>query len=103
LSHLHRQPHHWQHWILVNDTDGTQVLRMPEKYVREMVADWRGVSVALGKSPEMAIDWYNKWRDTLALHPQTRSRVEVLLGVRRGDLYVQTVPHPDPRVAGSND
>jgi hypothetical protein len=26
LHHIHMNPHHWQHWVLVNDDDGTKVL-----------------------------------------------------------------------------
>lgn len=41
LHHIHNNPHHWNHWIIQNDTDGVEVIRMPEKYAKEMVADWR--------------------------------------------------------------
>jgi hypothetical protein len=35
LKHQHRNPHHWQYWLLQED-DGPQVrLRMPQAYVRE--------------------------------------------------------------------
>lgn len=101
LHHIHHNPHHWQHWILQTDEEGVKVLRMPEKYVKEMVADWRGVAVALGGEPEDAVAWYLNNKNTLALHPQTRSRVETLLSVRIPDRYVQTVVPPVPRVAGA--
>jgi hypothetical protein len=101
LHHIHWNPHHWQHHILHNDRDGVKVLRMPEKYVKEMVADWRGVGMALGKGRENAVGWYLDNKDTLALHPQTRSRVETLLSIKIPDRYVQVVPPPIPREPGS--
>lgn len=53
------------------------VLPMPERYVREMVADWYGAGMAQGK-PDIA-GWHaaNGWRKTL--HPDTLARVEDLL------------------------
>ena len=31
LLHIHRNPHHWQHWILINDdpNEGEIILEMP--------------------------------------------------------------------------
>lgn len=86
LHHIHSNPHHWQHWILRYDVPDTnkgqiEVLRMPEQFVRELVADWIGVGFTLGKGPENAKTWYKEHRDTMALHPQTRNRIEALLQI----------------------
>ena len=40
LNHIHQNPHHWQHWVLINDEDGTKALEMPKKYIVEMISDW---------------------------------------------------------------
>ena len=43
LNHIHRNPHHWQYWVLMDDgkTEPTEkVFEMPYKYVIEMVCDW---------------------------------------------------------------
>lgn len=101
LHHIHNNPHHWQYWILRTDSEGIKVLRMPEKYVKEMVADWRGVAAALGKGRAHAVTWYLTNKDSMALHPQTRSRVETLLGVKEPDNYQQTVSFPIPREVGT--
>ena len=41
LLHIHRNPHHWQHWILIHDDmeDGEleTVLEMPYDYISEMI------------------------------------------------------------------
>lgn len=52
---------------------------MPDVYIREMVADWRGAGRAAGKTDTAA--WYEKNRDKIILHPDTRQRVEELLGI----------------------
>lgn len=42
LLHLHRNPHHWQYWILINDDpkEGEIILEMPYNYIIEMICDW---------------------------------------------------------------
>lgn len=47
--HQKTQPHHWQHWVLITDSDEPRLraLPMPQKYVLEMVADWYGAGMAI--------------------------------------------------------
>lgn len=88
LHHIHKNPHHWQYWVLRTDSEGVKVLEMPDKFVREMCADWEGVGACFGKLPGHAGRWYVENRATMALHPVTRIRVEELLGVSAdGKLY----------------
>jgi hypothetical protein len=76
LNHIHKNPHHWQHWVLRTDTEGVKVLEMPDKFVREMCADWEGVGACFGKPKGHAARWYVEHRATMAMHPVTRIRVE---------------------------
>lgn len=79
---LHHQKlggkHHWQYWLLSEDDGGTRALEMPDRYRREMLADWRGAGLALGK-PDTA-EWYAANRDRMVLHPDTRAWIEAALG-----------------------
>ena len=75
LKHLHRNPHHHQHWLLVNDSDGTYPLEMPKKYGIEMVCDWRGAGKAINGKDDV-VAWYAKNKDSMVLHPETRNAVE---------------------------
>lgn len=87
LSHIQRNPHHWQHWCLINGASvvasrGTSVavnpidaLPMPRKYVFEMVADWMGAGRAYqGEYPKSIAEW--KWwqdnKDQIVLHEISR-------------------------------
>lgn len=77
LSHQ-RNKHHWQAWVVLGDGGSVKALPMPEKYVREMVADWVGAGKAIsGRSDPRP--WYdaNKWN--MLLHDETRDLVEMLL------------------------
>jgi len=72
--------HHWQFWCLITDSDEPRYkpLPMPERCIREMVADWVGAGRAITGKIEVC-DWYAKNRDKMLLAPETRARVEELL------------------------
>ena len=79
LKHQNRNKHHWQYWMLVNDDDGMVVtLKMPRKYIKEMVADWIGAGIAFtGK--DNVINWYAKNKDNMRIDRSTRKIIEELL------------------------
>lgn len=83
LSHIHRNPHHWQHWVLIKDdpdegTDGIVCMDMPYEYIIEMICDWWAFSWKSGNLYEI-FDWYEKHRDTMKLASTTRITVELIL------------------------
>lgn len=80
LHHQHRNPHHWQHWLLREDDGPTVALEMPESLIREMVADWMGAGRAITGKWEVA-SWYAKNRDKIVLAPETRSLVDRLVQI----------------------
>lgn len=76
--HWTHNPHHWEYWLPEPVCDTLVApLPMPERYVREMVADWYGAGMAQGK-PDIR-GWYETHKDKRLLHPQTTARVEALL------------------------
>lgn len=77
LYHIHRNPHHWQFWILIQDEDEDKILPMPDKYIKEMVCDWKGAGKVQGNHNTLM--WYNKHKDKMQLHPRTRDKVEDML------------------------
>lgn len=82
LLHLHRNPHHWQYWILINDDpeEGEVILEMPFEYIIEMICDWWSFSWSKGKLDEI-FDWYGEHSKYMKLAPETRKRVENILSV----------------------
>jgi hypothetical protein len=101
LNHIHRNKHHWNWWIYASDQEGVRVIRMEEKYLREMIADWKSVGMCLKGDPENAKSWYLERKDTMSLHPQTRNRVEFLLGITEAKPSIETVGYPSYRMPGS--
>lgn len=83
--HQKCQPHHWQYWLLTMDSGETVPTPMPEKFIREMVADWIGAGWAIRncKSLDEAVrgsrEWYSANSNKMRLSQRTRSRVEELL------------------------
>jgi Family of unknown function (DUF5662) len=72
--------HHWQYWLLTNDSDEPKVkpLPMPDKYIREMIADWWGAGRAITGVWD-AWAWYQKNKDRIILEESTRTEVEIKL------------------------
>lgn len=81
LKHLHRNPHHWQYWVLMDDGKAEhteKVFEMPYEYVLEMICDWWSFSWVKG-DPFTIFTWYDKHKDGMKLHPKTRKTVEDVL------------------------
>ena len=80
LKHIHRNDHHWQHWILKLDNGNIIILPMPEKCRLEMLCDWRGAAKAQGLGNN-TIKWYIQNKNKMSLHPDTRKWVEDKLNI----------------------
>lgn len=81
LAHIHKNPHHWQHWVLIHDEPEPQditILEMPYNYIIEMICDWWSFSWKSGDLKEI-IKWYNEHKDHMKLHDKTRKTVEDIL------------------------
>lgn len=80
LHHIHSNPHHWQHWVLINDNpdEGIVALRIPYRYVIEMICDWWAFSWSKGNLYEI-FDWYDKHKAYMKLHKDTRELVKEIL------------------------
>jgi hypothetical protein len=76
--HQRRNDHHWQWWVLPCDGGGMKAIEMARDAVVEMVCDWKGAGRAQGK-PDI-LGWYERHRQKMELHPNTRRQVERLLG-----------------------
>lgn len=78
LHHQRRNKHHYQYWLLKEDSGALKPLKMPKRYVLEMIADWRAASRAITGTDNTPA-WYDEHADLIVLHPRTRYLVECLL------------------------
>lgn len=87
LHHIHNNPHHWQHWVLINDDEkeGFKALDIPNSYIIEMICDWWSFSWTKGNLFEI-FDWYDSHKNYMMLSEKTRRFVESYLGKIKGKL-----------------
>lgn len=80
LMHIHRNPHHWQHWILINDDpgEGQTIMDMPYNYILEMICDWWAFSWNTGNLHEI-FAWYAEHEKYIKFSDKTRATVESIL------------------------
>ena len=78
LHHLHKNPHHWQYWVLIGDTSNnpTTALKMPVQYLIELLCDWSAMSLFQNND---IIFWYNQHKQHIIMHEETRQMLERML------------------------
>ena len=76
--HIHNNPHHWQHWVIVEGKDNYTVLDMPYEYIIEMVCDHWSFSFKKGNLNEI-FDWYEKNKKSIIFSDNTRKTYAEIL------------------------
>ena len=90
LHHKGRNKHHLEYWIdyAPNGDHAMAGMRMPEKYVAEMVCDRIAASKNYKGSrytDAAAWEYYDRSRDHYILHPETRKELETCLLILRDE------------------
>lgn len=84
LHHMHENGHHWQYWLFPDNFTprGSDVVNgavfMPEVNVREMVADWHGVELALNGKWSIT-GWLARSMPNIRLHPDSAAYLRRVL------------------------
>ena len=63
LKHQKRNPHHWQWWILKEDSGEYKIFEMSREYREEMLCDWHGAGKAIMGKNSNTKEWYLKNKD----------------------------------------
>lgn len=80
-NHKGKNKHHWQYWTDFENGE-LIVIKMPPKYLAEMLCDWVGAGKAYNKGNwtiETFKAWYKHDKDNMVLHTLTRSYIELLM------------------------
>lgn len=80
FSHIKRNKHHWQYWTYPNSKGELIAVEIPDKYVKEMVADWK--SACRLQENRGVVYWYSKHKRKLHFHPNTEKKIEKLIGFK---------------------
>lgn len=80
LIHMHRNPHHWQYWVLTDDSkgDGEKLIEMPLSYIFEMICDWWSFSWRADDLTTI-FKWWDEHKDWIRLHKRSRKVVNYIL------------------------
>ena len=95
LHHIHNNPHHWQHWVLVQDDGDVNsdhklvAIEIPDNYILEMICDWWSFSWGSNDLFEI-FSWYDSHKDRMVLHSKTKDKVEKLLTALNNSLNTNT-------------
>lgn len=90
LLHIHRNPHHWQYYVLINDDPDkeTECLEIPGNYIIEMICDWWSFSWKNGNLYSI-FDWYDEHKDHIQLNDKSREKIETILSKVKAKLNEQ--------------
>lgn len=72
LHHQRCNKHHWEYWVM---GDG-KVMPIPEKYIRQILCDWRAMSRAFNNDVKY---WFQNNREKMILHPETDTFIQDIL------------------------
>ena len=78
LLHIHRNPHHWQYWVLIGDESGIKALDIPYEYIIEMFLDHWSFSWKEGNLFEIK-NWYDSHKDIIIFSENTKRLYENIL------------------------
>ena len=74
FRHQRRNDHHWQWWVCITSKGRHIPMPMSSKARLEMICDWHGAGMAQG-DPDIR-GWYERNKEGMLLHPETRAWVE---------------------------
>jgi hypothetical protein len=77
LHHQHKNKHHWHYWVV--NPHKKEAVPMPEKYIIEMICDWRAMARKFG---DTVPEHFQKHHHRMVLHPDTFERIQQLLDVQ---------------------
>ena len=78
LDHRHRNPHHWEYWILYTSNGAPTALDMEYPYIIEMICDWWSFSWEKGDL-FLIFDWYKDHKKHIRMSKKTKATVEDIL------------------------
>lgn len=78
LIHIHKNPHHWQYWLLYEDEGDVKALDMDYPYIIEMICDWWSFSFKTGNLKEI-FSWYEDHKHVIKLSDKTENLVKKIL------------------------
>jgi len=77
--HQKRNKHHWNYWVSITRRDEIIPMKMPIKYIRQMIVDWNGMSRKFGGD---TVSYFLKNKDGMILHEETIKKINNILNIK---------------------
>lgn len=84
--HKGHNPHHWEYWIDNVGTYENKPIKIPFKYVVEMICDWLSAGIVYSKHKvkynepySEPLEYYNKFTKERIFHSETQDLIEFFL------------------------
>jgi len=78
LKHKHRNEHHWQYWVTVNDGGELIATPIPLPVIKEMICDWYSAG-RVQNNPLSVREWFESKKDSIILHQDTLRKIYTVL------------------------
>lgn len=79
LHHIHNNPHHWQYWVAIDENPSDfKLLPIPERYLKEMVADWASFSMMKNDADEL-LKWYRENKENIYMEKESKEKLEKMI------------------------
>ncbi|MCI8549904.1 MAG: catalase [Lachnospiraceae bacterium] len=107
LHHKGRNKHHFEYWMDVDLDRGYQIagMKMPVKYVLEMFMDRIAASKTYLRdayTDRSPLEYYNRTKDVMVIHPKTRRQLEILLRMLARDGEEKSFQYIRERIRGKH-
>lgn len=76
LHHIHNNPHHWEHWVLIEKNGEIKPLDIPLNYILELCIDWTAMSIKFGGTP---LEYYENNAHKIILSKNTKNTLLKIL------------------------
>ena len=76
--HQKRNKHHWQYWVLILDRGDIVTIKIPKKYLTEMIADWLGAGKTITGKWDIA-NWFEKNKDIIIMENTSKQMIESII------------------------
>ena len=70
-----RNKHHWQAWVNIGDKGIISPVDIPEKYIREMIADWCGAGKSY-RGKATPVKWYRANKQNIVMSDRSMKILE---------------------------
>lgn len=81
-NHKAKNKHHWQYWVDWDSSGRNMPMKIPKKYIKEMICDWVGAGKIYGNGKwnnSEPLEYWNRKQSTFIMHEDTKYIINLCL------------------------